>query len=160
MSVYRRHEGGIWWNMRSNADLAWTQHGMQHLALFKELLGLFGDTVVYRAIIINHIFYLIDLLIEIDTRSTNQLIRQAIGSSPDTIEVFLLEQRKRGIEVQSELNRINDELIEKKQVEMSLRRELAKRDKELLDIKSSKFWKLIVVYRGVKDRVKKGPHSL
>ena len=159
MSSYRRQEDGVWWNMLANPDLAWTRHGMQHLVLFEELLGLFGKTETYREIIDNHIYHLINTLIDTDSRGDGKLVRQAIELSPKIVEVFILEQHSRMASAQSELGKKDEELVGKTKSEAILRSEIGKRDREIEDIHSSKLWKLIVLYRNVKDGVGKSHPS-
>ncbi|CAN5797917.1 hypothetical protein BH23THE1_BH23THE1_31010 [soil metagenome] len=51
MSVYRRHEGGIWWNKKE----VWNNDGDKHMNLYTELLKMFGEDKELRKAIVQNI---------------------------------------------------------------------------------------------------------
>lgn len=42
MSVYRRHDGGVWWNSHSAPGQHWKKYGLQILALFEQARKIYG----------------------------------------------------------------------------------------------------------------------
>lgn len=77
MSAYRRHSGGIWWQTSAVGDVdeIWKKHGVGHMALYVELLRIFGDKKRYRDIIDRHISGTITMLYRIDSISRTNLIQ-------------------------------------------------------------------------------------
>lgn len=55
MSVYRRHEGGIWWEARGNLAAVWERFGLKHLAMYVELLKLYDTDDEYRDLLNEHV---------------------------------------------------------------------------------------------------------
>jgi glycosyltransferase involved in cell wall biosynthesis len=60
MSVYRRHEGGIWWDKSK----VWKEHGEAHLRLYAELLKMFGENKEHNRIIYDSIIVAVQKMAE------------------------------------------------------------------------------------------------
>ena len=143
MSTYRRHGGGIWWEMIKNPDKIWVKYGILHLSLLEELLVMFGETKTYRVIIEEHVRSLVDNLINIDKKSHSELVLKSIFSYPKMIEIFIIRQQKQLMDKLSDISLKNDEVNK-------LLKDINEKNTEINNIKSSKLWKLLVKVRYIK----------
>ena len=92
MSVYRRHEGGVWWGTYTNNEKVWIQQGMKQMALFNEVNKIFGNKNNYSTIVKGHIAYLIDTFTDIDKNNGTHLVRSVVQKYPDYAEYHMKEQ--------------------------------------------------------------------
>ena len=89
MSVYRKHPGGVWWESDHNADEVWRKYGLGHLALFCEILKLYGGNPEYRPIINQQIDDMFSRLISIDNKYGTQLATKGLAAYPESGSLFI-----------------------------------------------------------------------
>jgi len=95
MGAYRRHPGGLWWDSYAGIHKIWKKYGSAHLAMYVEILKLYGDKPEYRKIIESHVIRLLDDLQYVDKKFQERLVKKAIAAFPDGGELYirhLLEQ--------------------------------------------------------------------
>lgn len=117
MSVYRRHDGGVWWESRNGGEVDELQkrHGVSHLRLYMELLGMYGDNLVYKDIIEDYAVKTITTLADIDSRYNTELLRTYVNRFPEQGgEVLLILARiiKTEREVSEEASKRQAEKLE------------------------------------------------
>ena len=134
MSVYRRHSGGIWWDSYHNREKFWIEHGMAHLALYEELLKIYGHNEEHERIILAQINNVIQKLAAADRNKKTGILKKAILKYPDNMVKVLLA------EIQVSSDREADIIkLEKKVAEMAAL--LSSKDEELKALKSSRIRK-------------------
>jgi glycosyltransferase involved in cell wall biosynthesis len=142
MSIYRRHPGGIWWDSHKNKDQIWVKYGLGHLALYAELLKLYGDNAEYRDILNTHIFHALTQLIEVDKKYIKDLLATALHKFPNLAEIFILGQYQSLNAKDIELQKKEEELA---QISRRLERKkylLKQKREEIKTMKASRFWKV------------------
>lgn len=88
MSAYRRHPGGIWWLTQSDPKEFWRENGLQHLLLYKELLGMYGENQAYREIILSNTQTSISSIIDSDNSKDKSLVMAIVNDFPELITDF------------------------------------------------------------------------
>lgn len=83
MSTYRRHSGGLWWDVHKNPDNMWSQYGIQHVALYVEVLKLYGDDNELKKIIHKSLSEALGKLIEVDNKYHEGLLKKALKEFSD-----------------------------------------------------------------------------
>ncbi|HBI33707.1 MAG TPA: hypothetical protein DEA43_00250 [Candidatus Moranbacteria bacterium] len=91
MSAYRRHSGGIWWDSHGNKEGLFKKHGVSFIAMYFELLKLFGKNLEYRQIISYHVNYLLNVIIEIDKKEKSGMINEILLKFPNNMSEILSE---------------------------------------------------------------------
>ena len=86
MSVYRRHNAGIWWQTSAGGDVdeIWKKYGANHLVLYYELLKIYGANKRYRHIIDEHISGTIRILSRLDSVNNTNLIEAYVQKFSDS----------------------------------------------------------------------------
>jgi glycosyltransferase involved in cell wall biosynthesis len=82
MAACRRHAAGVWWGAYATPDEHWRKQGPTWLALYTELLTLYGDKREAREIIEASIVTLLNTFVRIDGKNSNDLLDKAIIQSP------------------------------------------------------------------------------
>jgi len=148
MSVYRKHPGGLWWNSYKDINKIWKKYGVEHLTFFVELLKFYGSNPAYKKIINQHIAEMIDNLIKANGKNGNGLLTKAFHKYPELAEYFVLRQHQRLVVQAAALQRYENNLRqaenERDANNLSLqqaRQLLTIREREIKDIKASRFWK-------------------
>lgn len=127
MSIYRRHQGGIWQNKES----IWRLYGIGHLKFYTELITMYGGNKEYREIILNNAFTAFNKMSELSDRSnvitsavTSQFSELATGA------IFRYQDKVKSLnstikiiesEVMSRDDTINKLTSEKERLEKELR---------------------------------------
>lgn len=161
MAAYRRHAGGVWWDAYKDIDGIWRKYGIPHLGLFVEMLKLYGGNDQHKKIILSHIDNMISTLVRVDIKFNEALIKKAINKYPNVFEPYFLNLYQELEDKTKTLHEKEQEIINFKHIielrdeEIRQKVDLIKHhERELHDIKSSKFWKLrnvAVKLRGKKD---------
>lgn len=125
MSAYRRHSGGIWWDVYKDPDALFKKYGGDYFGMHFEVLKLYRDTREYRKVILKNIRVLFCRLARIDQGDGTSLVRSLLERYPDKMAEFLVEY-------------VMENEHEKKRIERIVKQAA----KDVLFVKSSKFWKL------------------
>lgn len=135
MSVYRRHQGGIWWQAtkEANHDEFWKQHGIGHLALYAELLKMYDHISAYRDIVDRHIVDAISTISRIDRVYGTKLLHSFKENFPNQIPVLFLSLLRYTASSQEQLNKLNKS---KTLLEERLHEVISKNDELALEIAS------------------------
>lgn len=148
MSVYRRHDGGVWWQTHDRRDEVWKQYGIAHTTLYLELLRIFGKTPAYRDIIIGHIAGMVDIFARIDANGKTSLLEEFLDGSSKKNTTF--------IEVMGDLLRHGHK--EREEFERNIKKlqdELKGAQNEIAEIKSSKRYIYAEKIARLKPRLKR-----
>jgi glycosyltransferase involved in cell wall biosynthesis len=141
MSVYRRHEGGIWWDSRKHMDEIYKKHSIRLIALYEELLRLFGSNKTYASLIYEHLRYLFRGFIEIDRSAKLHLMADTNKTYPGVVNFYVQQQTKQLDEAVREINRT--QVLDQKHDAVS--RELKQKNAQLQAVLGSKTHKLAEV---------------
>lgn len=123
MSVYRKHDEGLWWNSQSNPDLVWKKHGIDMLGLFAEMLKMFGNSKEIVSVINNSIITSFETLSRIDFNYNTNLLARANTRFPFEAVIYMNnlkeqitiidEHSKKQAIIIEHLNRKNTDLSQK-----------------------------------------------
>ena len=141
MSAYRRHPGSIWWDSAKDIDKVWSKYGLQHMAMFVEMLKLFPEHKAYRTIIINHINNGFERLVSADTKYGSHQLNSVVEELPELTADYIRSQTL----VSSNTNMIEElsrDLAATKQKLAETQTAGVLAAAQLKAIKSSRFWKL------------------
>lgn len=142
MSVYRKHEGGMWWEYDKDRQKIWVKHGVAHFSMQVELLKIYGEDPIDRRIIIENAARLISEFCGVDENYDSNLVDQIVLKFPDIIpdvmraQAGLLEKSSR------EVQKLTKDLLAVGDERHSLRTEIEKARREVDQIKGSRAWKL------------------
>lgn len=128
MSVYRKNDGGIWWATGDQKDF-WVKQGLNHIKLFNEFLTMYGKSKTRKAIIMDSIYNVFSVLVDIDTRYKLNLVKDAMHAYPELAHSYILHERQAELEA---TRKVGD-----------LRLRLDNKTNELDTIYNSKGWKLL-----------------
>lgn len=109
MADYRKHAGGIWWNTYANKDEFWIKQSLAHMALYDELLKLYGSSSEYKAILHQNITNLLTSLIDVDTRKQGKLLKTVLGTFPFIAESYIASIIKQNQELKNILVKLEAE---------------------------------------------------
>ena len=92
MSVYRRHQNGIWWQTTENGNIdeIWKKYGISHLTVYVELLKIYGKNSKYSGIIDNHISGTISALSRIDGTQNTRLMEGFTNKIEEPSKLLIL----------------------------------------------------------------------
>ena len=139
MAAYRRHPGSMWWDSYQNPDELWRRHGVAHLALYMEMLRLYGGNERDRTTIDGHIYTLMDRLAAIDARGKSGLLRRAVEAFPAAGALYAQRAEARLREAEGRV-RAEQQKLEAQQRQGEARLAAAEHDLDM--IKESKAWRL------------------
>lgn len=142
MASYRRQPGGIWWDSFNNIDSIWRKYGVLHLNMYKEVLNLYQNDPKNKKIIITHINELLSTLIKVDKKYKDKILLEAINTFPGLLNNFVVDVKGKEIRAKESILKLNKEIDELKSQINNKEITINQRDKEIFNIKSSKFWKL------------------
>ena len=131
MGTYRKQSGGVWWNSGERMNRIYKNHRFSLTNLFSELLRLLSDHRNYRGIINNHVKYLFNAFIDIDSRGGAHLFKETARDFPELVAYFAVEQKSFINELQVENQRLSKDIGE-----------LLPAARELEDIKKSRWYRL------------------
>lgn len=146
MSVYRRHVGGLWWEQHRDMDGFWRKHGLAHLRLYTEFLNLYRGSIDYEQIIADKIGTVVNALSDIDRKSDDGLVRQALKDFPDAMGLYASSLTRAVRSREEEVKVLNHVIEDRDKI-------ISQRDDEIRWIKNSKFWKLRgIIYRLIRKK--------
>ncbi len=149
MSVYRRHEGGVWWQSHQNLDKLWIKYGVDHARFYKELaVMLQEDENAIRIIDRLRSEFLSDV-VQIDYRNKTTLLQDILVHFPDLSSLAVLEIQKHFSLAKQSLNDANSEIEDlKRAVEKSqkltneTKSRLMESQRVISEVTGSKTWRL------------------
>lgn len=131
MSAYRRHEDGVWWSSTNqNKQEFWTKHGLGYIALFSELLNIFGKKDQKSIILEN----------------TRNCFKQMLSHNPVVAQNSIVQYPELGLTIIKSLieenNMLSQTLEQKNQENIITEENLQLIMHEIELIKRSKIWRL------------------
>lgn len=164
MSIYRRHEGSVWWDSKKNRYKIWSKHGVTQLALFFEFLKMAGDKTEHIKAVELSMGAHIDNLIETDLRHDTKLLDEIARSYQKKLKQLMISQYRNSSEKEvliKKKNRQIDELTKKLAEKQSA---VERRDKKIVEmtqsivnIKTSNSWKVASKLKKINNLISKGP---
>jgi hypothetical protein len=160
MSVYRKHQGGIWWEYDQDRDKIWLKYGLQFLQLFIEAEKLFGKDKDRKKIIDDTLFTTLGTLIRVDQKYKKDLSKTAFGEHPEIEQAFTvyqyhkIEQQTEMIDtLKAELLKLGDERTELVNRIGKLNQEINTAAKELEKISNSRTWRMKQKADAIKSKI-------
>lgn len=145
MSVYRRHEGGIWWDSYKSEDELWKKYAVPHLALFIALRELYGDQAEYKIIIDTAIDNMFNKIIELDKKYGKSQLQQVIHDSSQVAAEFITRQhqelREERLDTSKKLQNKDQDILKLQQTVNDRDHQIKQRDQTISDIQASRVWK-------------------
>lgn len=135
MSVYRKHEAGIWWDSQNNRDKHIEKYGIEQLNMYFEVLNLIENNLSYRESVYNSISILIEQMSGTAKRTSSDILFKAIKEFPDNIAKILVDENK----IINQLHNGYDEITHKNE---KLDQTIGELKSELSVIKNSRAWKI------------------
>lgn len=113
MSAYRRHKGGIWWQTTGpNRDDIWKNHGIAHLRLYIEMMGIYGSRREDVDVIDNHIEGTVSVLNRIDEDQDTRLIDSLANSLGDSTSAVIASMARVVRKKCEQIDMLNDGIEE------------------------------------------------
>lgn len=94
MAAYRRQDNGVWWNAHKDQTELWKTQGLGYIALFVEVLKIYGGTEEYNKIIESQIIDMFNRLITVDAQQDTNKISEALDHFPEAAKIFMLKQNE------------------------------------------------------------------
>jgi glycosyltransferase involved in cell wall biosynthesis len=94
MSVYRKHEGGLWWNNKLNVQEIWRKHWEGLLNLQFEILDIYSSNYEVLPVIKSHIHQTLQNFYETDSGSDEKIFNKAVMKFSNLKDVFMYESAK------------------------------------------------------------------
>lgn len=132
MSVYRRNRGSVWYPEPNRIDDFWIRHGLGHARMFEEVYGLFIETRYEPAAAAAQNAWT-QFLIDLDLKYNAGVMLGLCETVPGALKRYFISQKKEFLQINSELNRVNEQL---RQIEHSYLWHLTNKYKRLIDIKT------------------------
>jgi glycosyltransferase involved in cell wall biosynthesis len=142
MSVYRKHEGGMWWDYDRDRENLWRRHGVAHLAMWVNLYEIYAKKPVYITIIKRHIQDMVNTLVHLDAKFGDKNLLIVLERYPREVYAALEAQAKDLSATKQEADELNNHLEFKEREVADLIAQLNAKEQELLYIKSTKTWRL------------------
>ncbi|MDB5175753.1 MAG: putative sugar transferase [Candidatus Saccharibacteria bacterium] len=112
MSVYRKHQAGLWWDYDKNRDQIWKKFGLAYMALYTEMSKLFTKDQKKQAIIDESINVLLSTLIDIDQKFSESLLEQAMAAYPKRAQPFMVYERQQVVTLTERVEQLTKELLQ------------------------------------------------
>lgn len=142
MATYRRHPGGLWWGSDRDLEGLLQKHGLSLLALYDEMIKLFGKNPEYSMIIYYRMNDLLNKLASVDNKHGKNLVHKAMSLYPAAIELLLTYQAQE-LQLREDVIHQHEQSIKsKKQDLLSAKQHSDKLAKDLAQLYESKSWKL------------------
>lgn len=145
MSVYRKHDNGVWREYDTDRDAIWRKYGLQHVTMLNELLKIYGKDKKKAGIIHDNIDRLLEAFIPVDKKFGDGLLARVFERYPEYGAEMV--QKKAAIVAEHEAK-----MTEMWQVINDLKKALAASEQELEDIKKSYAWKLENKMKNLKNK--------
>lgn len=89
MSAYRRHSEGTWWDSYKNQDKLWKSYAAPQVAMYIELLKLFGANPERKKIIYKAIIKILGTVIALDSKYGEHMLAKVLKLFPDYVDEFI-----------------------------------------------------------------------
>lgn len=133
MSVYRRHEGGIWSGVRENQAEFWSRFGYMHLVFFFRVLDIYENSQ-YKDIVLKNISNTVCEVFRY-AKTKKEIMNQLGNTIPDAKDI-VIESQAMNLQGLIKEIRYRDATI------TELLSVIKSKEAEINDIKSSRIWKL------------------
>lgn len=117
MAVYRRHAGGLWWDLQKDPYELWKDRGVSYMVLYAEFMKMYGDKAAYRDIIQQSVVAMYNRLLTVDQKFGTHKVIEATQAAPTLGGEFIrlqnasITQQNDAIRrLLTELSRANEEL--------------------------------------------------
>jgi glycosyltransferase involved in cell wall biosynthesis len=152
MSAYRRHPGGLWWDSHDNKQKFWERHGLAHMAMYSEVLKLYGENQDYSKVIYQHIVDAFGALAGLPDPS---VLIKAIGQFPELAQKFLETQQAEIVRAKEQQQVSNNEINHlRRSIELQ-DNHIKNLENELSAVKNSRAWKAFQKVRIAETKLKR-----
>ncbi len=140
MSVYRRHQGGLWWSSYKDNDVFWKQFGLTHLKFYAEVYKLYGDTKKYKGIIETYACYVFNKIIETDKKYKRNDLKIATKEYPEFAEAYMIGKFEENIFREAVMADQENNLIRMRSQVDARDHSIAELTDRIRTMKASRFW--------------------
>jgi glycosyltransferase involved in cell wall biosynthesis len=111
MSVYRKHEAGLWWEFDKNRELIWQKYGLSYLALFTGLSKIYNQNDEQRIVIQSAIYDTLNNIIKADEKFSEVQLSQALTAYSELTVPFITFIHDKLEETDTTLRRVEKDLL-------------------------------------------------
>lgn len=169
MSVYRKHEGSVFYDYDKERDRIWIKHGLDYAKFYKELLTIYKSKPVYTTIIKNLLYQHMDMIAGVDEIYKTNILDDILMTFPEELRPFINYQHiqikthiKEKDDLKSELLKAGDErhryevMVDRLEHELeSLKSNHEAVINDLKYIKSTRMWRTRQKIGKMKSRIVK-----
>ena len=157
MSVYRRHEGSLWWGSDQEMSKHWQTYGIQHIAMFLELIKIYGHDKKLYAIICSSLQNALEILLKVDKEIAVKAITSIYKESPAILASVMINQNRENEQLAASLADYKEKTEEINQEVLTLRNDLFHVRDELRTLKNSRLLGKIIKARNLAGSARQVP---
>jgi glycosyltransferase involved in cell wall biosynthesis len=151
MSVYRRHPGALWWESSRDVNKIWAKYGVNHLAMYDEVLKLCNHQENYIKIVNKNIRSAVDSILSIKNEDKYRILTESMVRLPHIIIQYMEELRQSYIDDEKIILKLSEELNTKT-------RSFDELDVRMNLILNSRSWKTAQRLSKARARVRRQKH--
>ncbi len=110
MSVYRRHPGALWWESTRDVSKIWAKHGLNHLAMYYEVLKISHNHPEYTKIVNKNINNALSEILTIPVTEREQVLAGAMTKFPNMIINFIEELKQSNADYEKTIRSLSVQL--------------------------------------------------
>ena len=111
MSVYRKHQGGVFWDYDQERDKIWIKHGLDYVKFYRELLSIYKKQPKIILEVKQLLYEHLNTLVGIDSRYGVKTMVEVFDTFPDEIQPFILHQYNKIKLLQDEKDKLTAEFL-------------------------------------------------
>ena len=112
MSVYRKHESGVFYDYDQERDKIWIKYGLDYVRFYSELIRIYGTNEHYLAQLKAILFDLMNTLIGVDNKYATHHFQDVMHENPGNLTEFLLYQHETMRTLKDEKESFRKELLQ------------------------------------------------
>lgn len=111
MSVYRKHEGSVFYDYDKERDKIWIKHGVEYAKFYKELSAIYRKNPDYSALLSKLFYQHMARLVEIDNTYNTDIFPKVTDLFSDEILPFIKFQYSQAKEIERERDDLKAQLL-------------------------------------------------
>jgi glycosyltransferase involved in cell wall biosynthesis len=131
MSVYRKHDEGIWREFDIDRDQIWRRYGLQYLNFYSEILSMYEANEDYQKIIVGQFSEIIDSLLAVDEKYHEHTIDRVLREYSELTKLYMKNRYDLRLEIADKSERLTHDLLAVGDRRASLEIQLAKAQNDL-----------------------------
>lgn len=154
MSIYRKHDVGIWSDYDTDRDKIWLKYGLQFINLWTEVLKLYKNNKKLTPIIIDSTNDILSIFIDVDGKHKSRLFKDSVEAHPELLNDFIESEHKKLLHAKAEADSYKAQMLKLGDELSSIRYAHSATENELKRIKSTRTWRARSKVASIKNRKK------